>query len=296
MIDQARNTVRRAGLRRGLRAVADGRSGAIQFDLGAPGLDAVDVLADFTRPLRADSGQLLRLMAAFRNAGIADKAILGLSAPRPAARRDSARVLGALRLPQAVPWLEPLLRSKNRGVAEAGTKALGRIGGHRSSEALLTAIRRTGLRRSSITELARAAPDLFLEVRLSEPQHPNVKSGLAVAAGLRRRHTAVGPLLALLSEGSPRERAISCRALGWIGSPVAVPAVTAALGDPEWKVRLAATKALAALRARPAYFEVYSLLGDPSPRVRVAAKSTLRRVLRDGQTPLVDPFVVTGWR
>lgn len=274
----ARNSVRRASLRRSLRAVAAGTSAAIDMDLGDHGLDAIDVLVDFARPMAVDSGELLRLNAVFRNSGVTDRAVSDLSSKSAIARRDGARFLGALRMPYAPSWLEPLLRSKNRVLSEAGARALGRIGGHRSAEALVNAIRRTGLRRVLIAELARSAPDLFLEVTLVDAQHPNVTAAVAIAAGLRRRQTAIAPLLALLSEGNPRERAISCKALGWIGSPVAVPAVRAALNDPEWKVRLAATKALAFLHAGHAYIEIYNLRADPSPRVREAARTTLRRL------------------
>ena len=123
-------------------------------------------------------------------------------------------------------------------------------------------------------------------MHLSEEDHQNVTAAAAIAAGLRRRQTAIAPLIALLSRGNPRERAISCRALGWIGSPVAAPAVRAVLNDPEWRVRLAATKALADLQAGYAYIEIYNLRADPSPRVRQAAGSTLRRLARSSRQVL----------
>ena len=63
-----------------------------------------------------------------------------------------------------VTWLAPLLESKDRAVADAAARALGRIGGAQSARVLLMAIQRAGLRRTLIGELARAAPDLFLEV------------------------------------------------------------------------------------------------------------------------------------
>lgn len=271
--------MRRAALRRKLRAVAEGKRDEISIDLADTGLDAASALDEATRKLTCDSVELQRLTAVFRNSGIADAAIARLRERGPAARRQSTRLIGALRMPQAVTWLAPLLASKNRGVSEAAARALGRIGGHRSAETLLVAIRRNGLRRSFMAELARAAPDLFLEAILSGPQHPGVKQGAALAAGLRRRHTAVGPLLAMLLNGSPRERAISCRALGWIGSAAAIPALIAALYDDEWKVRLAATKAIRELHAGAAYFDVNQLLADQNPRVRRMAQVTLQRLL-----------------
>jgi len=280
-IDLARTRVRRASLRRSLEAVANGPREQLSIDLSQKDVDVAAVLEEITRPLGCDSTALLRLMAVFRNSGIADSAIERLSAKSGSARRSSARILGALRMPQAVSFLAPMLASKDRAVSDTAARALGRIGGSQSAQVLLTAIQRTGLRRTLICALARAAPDLFLEVTLGAPQRPGVKPAAALAAGLRRRQTAVGPLAALLLHGTPRERVISCRALGWIGSSAAIPAVLAALADPEWKVRVAATKALRVLHDGAAILDLERLHADRSPHVRQASVIALRKLTRE---------------
>jgi len=281
--------MRRASLHRDLEAVAFGTREALSIHAGEEDDDFALVLDEVTKPLACDSAALRRLMAGFRNSGVADEAIDRLSAKNRSARLQSARILGALRMPQAVTWLAPLLESKDRAVADAAARALGRIGGVESARVLLMSSQRTGLRRTLIGELARAAPDLFLEATLSEPQRPGIKPAAALAAGLRGRHTAVGPLVALLIHGTPRERAISCRALGWIGSGAAVRALIAAIDDREWKVRAAAAKSLRVLHSGEAILGLERLREDRNPRVRQASTGALRRLTREVR------FIEVSW-
>lgn len=278
-LTRARDGLRRSNLRKELDAVATGRKDDLTFDIDDRALGAAAILTKFAQRYRVESIERQRLIAALRNAGIADVVVGRLAAKGSGDRRQSAQVLGALRMSEALAWLAPLLGSPNRAVSDAAARALGRIGGARASEILLHAIMRSGLRRTLVAELARAAPDLFLEVALSEQQKSGVKAGAALAAGLRRRQTAVGPLLALLMSGGQRERAIACRALGWIGSPVALPALTSALDDPEWKVRLAAAKALRRFTPGVAAAELERRLMDQNARVRLAAGFALRHAM-----------------
>lgn len=278
-LTRARDGLRRSNLRKELDAVATGRKDDLTFDIDDRALGAAAILTKFAQRYRVESIERQRLIAALRNAGIADVVVGRLAAKGSGDRRQSAQVLGALRMSEALAWLAPLLGSPNRAVSDAAARALGRIGGARASEILLHAIMRSGLRRMLVAELARAAPDLFLEVALSEQQKSGVKAGAALAAGLRRRQTAVGPLLALLMSGGQRERAIACRALGWIGSPVALPALTSALDDPEWKVRLAAAKALRRFTPGVAAAELERRLMDQNARVRLAAGFALRHAM-----------------
>ena len=104
---------------------------------------------------------------------------------------------------------------------------------------------------------------------------------VAAAAGLRRRQTAVGPLLALLVSGSRKERVVACRALGWIGARRSVPVLIAAIADREWKVRLSAAKSLAALHAPARGAALEALLADRHPRVQKAGRQAQRRLARE---------------
>lgn len=275
-LTRARDGIRRSSLRKELDAVATGKKDELTLDLDDRALGAAAILAKFAQRYGVESINRQRLIAALRNAGIADVVVERLAAKGSGGRRQSAQVLGALRMSEALAWLAPLLGSPNRAVSDAAARALGRIGGARAAEILLHAIIRSGLRRTLVVELARAAPDLFVEVALSEQQTSGVKAAAALAAGLRRRQTAVGPLLALLMSGGQRERAVACRALGWIRSPVALPALITALDDPEWKVRMAAAKALRRFEPGVAAQELERRLLDQNVRVRMAAFFALR--------------------
>ncbi|TMI95416.1 MAG: HEAT repeat domain-containing protein [Bacillati bacterium ANGP1] len=219
-----------------------------------------------------------RLVFAFKRSGTADRVVERLAAKSPQQRARSARVVGALQLTEAVPWVAALLESRDRAVLDAAARALGKIAGARSATALVLAIQRRGLSRRLVAELARAAPDLFVEVALTEPQRPAVRPALAIAAGLRRRQTAVAPLIGLLEHGSRRERVIACRALGWIGSGTAVPIIKGALIDRDWKIRMSAAKALGALHAQDAKDDLKYLQIDRNARVRKAATQALYRL------------------
>ena len=278
VIHQAQAGIRRSALRRQLQAVAAGKSTSLSIDLDQSGADVGEVIEEITSRLPMESMQVQRLVFAFKSSGTADRVVERLGAKSPQQRANSARVAGALRLTEAVTWVAALLESRDRAVSDAAARALGKIGGARSATALVLAIQRRGLNRRLVAELARAAPDLFVEVALAEPQRPAVRPALAIAAGLRRRQTAVGPLMRLMERGSRRERVISCRALGWIGSGTAVPVITRALADRDWKIRMSAAKALGALHAHSAKNDLKYLHIDRNARVRKAAEQALYRL------------------
>jgi HEAT repeat protein len=278
MLQQAQAGMRRSAVRRQLESVASGKATAISIPLDQPGVDVGALIDEIIDRQLVDGVEVQRLVVAFTNSGMTDHVIERLAAKSPQQRARSARILGALRLYEGVPWLAGLLESRDRGVSDAAARALGKIGGALCARALVTAIHRRGLNRRLVAELARSAPDLFIESALGEPQRPSVRPALAIAAGLRRRRTAVSPLIALLERGSRRERVISCRALGWIGSTTAVPAIRQLLQDPDWKIRMSAAKALGSLRARSAKDGLKFLQIDPNARVRKAAEHALHQL------------------
>ncbi|MBI3892312.1 MAG: HEAT repeat domain-containing protein [Candidatus Wallbacteria bacterium] len=96
--------------------------------------------------------------------------------------------------------------------------------------------------------VALGTPAPLLVARLSDP-HPRVRS--AAAAGLVRRAStralmtqSLGTLRGMLRAGSDAERAAACWALGRIGHPVLIGALSQALVDPELPVRRQAALAL----------------------------------------------------
>ena len=284
MIDHALGNLRRGRLRHQLDAIVAATGKRLDFDLDATTFDPSVVLAQVAAPMQVDSVELRRLVAAFHRSGSVNGVIEGLGAPTVERRIRSCTALGALRLEDAVPWVAPLLRAKNPKVSASAARALGRIGGVRSADALIAAIQHKGPRRTFIGALARAAPDLFLETALQSRLRRGTLAAVAIAAGLRRRHTAIGPLTSLLGTGTHRQRVICCRVLGWCRSRSAIAPVMLALFDRDWRVRMAAIKALTLLeRASPAdqleiFLQVERLLQDPDMRIRSAARRTVRRL------------------
>jgi HEAT repeat protein len=279
-IQRARDRARHAAVRRRLEAVASGKTPEALVTFDEPGVDVARVLEEITVHLQPDSIEMQRLIVSLVNSGSVDRMIDGLEAKSVLQRAAGVRAIGALRIYEAVSNVAPLLASKERPISDAAARALGRIGGDHGASALLLAIQRRGLNRRLVAELARAAPDLFVEVALTASLKPGARPALALAAGLRRRRTATAQLTALVKRGSRRERVISCRALGWIGAGTAIPVITEALSDRDWKLRVSAAKALGALHAHASRHEIRYLLADRNPRVRAAARHALRRIER----------------
>jgi hypothetical protein len=277
-IQRARIALRKVAIRRQLQAVATGKSEHVPADTCQPAYGAAEEVELITKGLREDTSPVQLLQVAFKNSRVADELIDQLAAKSVHERAAGARLVGALRLNEAVPWVVPMLSAKDVSVASAAARALGRIGGVACASALLTAIQRRGLNRRLVAELARGAPDQFVETALAETQRPGVRPALAIAAGLRRRRTATSALIALLERGSRKEKVISCRALGWIGAATAVPVIEDALDDKDWKIRMSAAKALGALHATGSRRSLEALHADRNPKVRKAAQQALRRL------------------
>jgi HEAT repeat protein len=188
----------------------------------------------------------------------ADELVDRLADRDPAVRAASARACGTGRMEGAVPMLGERLIDPDPSVRAAAAGALGRIGGARSADALLRAVRTRQLGAGRLArELARSAPDFFLETALVRAENRDVRATLALAVGLRGHSTAVAEQLLALLGGDPAERAGACHALGVLHHTPAEPFLKDALLDPDPRVRQAAGVALARLQA-----------GPPKPRAR----------------------------
>ena len=270
-----KRAVARAAFRTRLFQVADGRG--MTLDLGSASGESAAILASELRWLAVDAPTLQRVVRGLAVSGALDRILDDLAGRDRELRLRSVRLAGVLRIEAAAPWLEPLLASSQPRLRGAAARALGRIGGVRAADAL---VRGLGWRRGStarlVMELARAAPDLYLEDRMADARYRRVRASLVLAAGLRKRRTSLPVLLELLEKGSRTERAMSARAIGWIGCQDAGAPLVYALTDPEWQVRSAAVKALGGLRGVGEDELSFSLL-DRSPRVRQATAHALRR-------------------
>jgi HEAT repeat protein len=273
--------VARSLLARRVRAVAGGTSSELRVDLRDPHLDPAAVFLEITRSLPAGSPALARLVDALRSSGTLDILVDGLMDEDARRCARCAQLAGALKLDAAVPWLGNLLHAGERPVRQAAARALGRIGGPRSADLLVAALRTRHLPSSRlIIELSRAAPDLYVETCLRSPHNAGIRAQLAATAGLRRRQSGLEPLRRLVVEGTERERATACRGLGLIGGPEAAPEFGRALRHRSWRVRRAAVRALGDIGDRSWLPDLQEALYDPHPSTRYAAARALRLVRR----------------
>ena len=277
-LEPTRLAIRRALIRRHLRAVAAGNAQTLRIDLHDGDVDSSGLLVEMVAALDPESDHFRRLASAMRRSGTAEAVIDGLASRESIIRARSARLVGAMRMEEVVPWLAPLLWSRVPAVRDTVARALARIGGIRCADALLVAIQRIGPRPSLIMALARAAPDLYLEAVLGGSQPRTVQPAVAMAAGLRGRRTATAALILQLRSGTRRARTASSRALGWLGAPAAIPDLTFALEHRDWWLRMSAAKALGAIPSYRPGPQLRACLDDRNPRVRRSASAALRRL------------------
>ncbi|TMD80694.1 MAG: HEAT repeat domain-containing protein [Chloroflexi bacterium] len=289
-LEPARLAIHRSLVRRHIHSVVAGKADRLNVDLADRDVDPARMLIEAAASLDRGGVLYTRLEAAVGHPSFANRVIDGLGSRHPVVRARCARIAGAFQMEQAVPLIAPLLWSNQSLVRNAATRALGVIGGVRSADALLAAIQRLGPKPALVVALARAAPDLYLETVLSRKQPRGVQPAVATAAGLRRRKSAVAPIVGQMSDGSPRLRAAGGRALGWIGAPAAIPVLVECLENTDWRVRLSAAKALGNIKDfQPGSQMLAACLVDRNARVRSAAQCALRR---HGRVP--NMFAVRG--
>jgi HEAT repeat protein len=167
--------------------------------------------------------QQFRVNRALHRAGI-DAAILdALAGDDPRTRAAAAKLCGALRLADAVPWLADLLADDDERVRVSAAVALGRTGGRRAVEALIAAAERFHPHELAVN-LARAASDIDLDGLLRQTDASAAAAvAVALACGLRADALRFPPLGAIARDprADPALRAAACRALGMIGDRAA---------------------------------------------------------------------------
>jgi len=271
-----RRAVDRAIFRSRLRGVAAGRRQGELVHVGPAPAEFAPIISAECRPYRVGALPLRRIVLALERSGALDQIFDGLTGRDREHQLRSVRLAGALRLETAVPWLETLLANPYLRLRSGAARALGRVAGVRAADAL---VRGLGWRRGStarlVIELARASPDLYLETKLADPGQRRIRAYLALALGLRRRRSGLSALLELLEAGNRNERAVSARAVGWIGAAESRAHLVYALGDPDWQVRNAAMKAVGPL-VEVTESELIFGLSDRNARVRRTTGEVLR--------------------
>jgi len=195
---------------------------------------------------RAGSGLAAQLMVTqvFRRSGLEKELLDSLGDPDPEARMAGARLCGALRMPDAVPWLIDLLDDDNPAVCETAVRALGQAGGRRVVGALMSHADRLPQYRLA-KELARAASDIDLESLLRESEGVNATVTVLMACGLRGDALRT-PLIVKMAQDRQCDKQIriaACRALAMIGDPAGADAMRTLGSEPDAEVKLAAVRA-----------------------------------------------------
>src|SRR4029077_17777457 len=161
--------------------------------------DAVPVASAINAVLeRAGPGIMGHLLVAqaLRPSGLDSELLNSLVDADPKVRIAAARLCGALRMTDSLPWLADLIQDPKPGVREAAVRALGDLGGSRAVDALMSGADRIPLYRLSI-ELAHAASDMDIEALMREPASLQAAVVTVLACGLRRDPLRVGSLNAI---------------------------------------------------------------------------------------------------
>jgi hypothetical protein len=186
----------------------------------------------------------LTVTQTFRRSGLEADLIDSLASSDPAVRSAGCRICGALRLPNAVPWLADLLDDPSPAVRDVAIRSLADVGGHRVVAALLARADRLPSYRLAMA-LARAASDIDLESLLREPGSVKTMVTVLMACGLRR-DALHGHLVVRMAQDQECEteiRVAACRALAMIGEPAGADGMRLLATDPDETVRKAAVRA-----------------------------------------------------
>jgi len=195
---------------------------------------------------RAGSGLAAQLMVThtFRRSGLETQLLDSLGDRDPAVRTAGARLCGALRMADAIPWLTDLLDDDDPAVREIAVRSLGQAGGRRVVGALMSHADRLPRHRVA-KELARAASDIDLESLLRETEDVNTTVTVLMACGLRGDALRT-PLIVKMAQDRQCDKQVriaACRALAMIGDPAGADAMRTLASDPDAEVKAAAVRA-----------------------------------------------------
>ena len=195
---------------------------------------------------RAGPGVVIqwRVAQALKPAGLGSELLNALADRDPNVRIAAATLCGAFRLSDSLPWLADMLGDSRPRVWEAAARALGRLGGRRAVDALMSAADRVPQHRLAI-ELAHAASDMDIEALMREPESVQTAVITVLACGLRHDSLRVRPLAAIAHDRRwpTRVRVAACRALAMVGTPAAEDGLSGLTGEPDAALRSALVKA-----------------------------------------------------
>jgi len=221
------------------------------------------------------------LVALLTERGVVDRALRDTWRRGAVRRCRAAEMLGSLGSPEAVPALVRLLGDHDPEVRLVSARALGRAERPEAASALLAAL--TGPRAVPPRVVSRAL------ARLGTGAEPALVSALrhedaqvrAVATEILGLVGAVGSVPALAAavrrEPSLEVRVRAARALGRVGLPAGVGALSEAAASPEVELRTVVARALGEIGTEPSVPVLTALLDDPAHPVAHNAAGALAR-------------------
>ena len=219
--------------------------------LAAPRSVAKSISAVLDRP---GSGVMAHMMVddLLRRSELHDQLLDALGSDDPVRRAAAARICGAARLTESVLWISDLIHDDAPGVSDAAVRSLGKLGGRRAVEELMSSSDAIPLHRLAIA-LSKAASDIDIEALMRRPASLEAAVATVLACGLRRDVLRVPPLLGIAHDRRwPKDvRLAACKALAIIGDRSAADGLhRLADKDPDSDIQGAAQRAHKRLLAK----------------------------------------------
>lgn len=220
------------------------------------------------RPLRVARGEIVgSIRAAAETLGQDRRWLGGLDDRRWWVRAESARALGLIRSPDALPWLTQALEDDSEEVRAAAVESLGLLGDVRAIPALLAGL-----------------------------AHGSRQQRVRVIEALRLLGPAATPGLLEHAVAAPGDRRVVASVLGQIGGADALPTLIEWMSDTDSAVRAAALEAAGTLGIDDrAHYFVLRALQDETPDVRAMAARALARSPRQGIARYLEPRLDDAW-
>lgn len=212
--------------------------------LAAPKTVARSISAVLDRPGSGLAAHM-RIDALLRRSNLHDGLLDALGSDDPSTRAGAARICGAARLTESVLWISDLVHDEIPRVSDAAVRSLGRLGGRRAVEELMSSSDIIPLHRLAIA-LSKAASDIDIEALMRRPASEEAAVATVLASGLRRDVLRVPPLLGIAHDQRwPKHvRMAACKALAMIGDRSAADGLhRLAERDPDTDIQKAAERA-----------------------------------------------------
>lgn len=291
---ESRRRRRRARLEPVLLRYASSPGGTLAEMLGgAPGgrdLDVLEwILLDHVQAVRGQVQE--RVVAAFEELGLVDRAMAAFDARRSWTRAEAAEKLGQMRSSRAAGALVRAMDDPAPEVRLRAARALGILRGSAAVSKLITSLqepnRWSAMR---IADILAGMGEEAVEGLLAElPRLPGGSRVLVIDIfGRARSLKAIPALRELLRDPDPDVRARAAHALGQIADTGAVSGLVSALSDPRWPVRAMAAKALGRIPGDGAIDALCRSLTDSQWWVRANAAEALKGKGERGHRALVE--------